>query len=59
MMLKPAFHHWRFKIVRTVDFMMLQTFAVRDGQWCIQNVGIEQAFRRRNSALTYLETTED
>ena len=39
--------------------MMLQTFAVRDGQWCIQNVGIEQAFRRRNSALTYLETTED
>ena len=34
------------------DFMVLQTFAVRDGQWCIQNVGIEQAFRRRSSALT-------
>ena len=34
------------------DFMVLQSFAVRNGQWCIQNVGIEQAFRRRNSALT-------
>ncbi|PSB15137.1 hypothetical protein C7B65_25080 [Phormidesmis priestleyi ULC007] len=40
------------------DFMVLQSFAVRDGQWCIQNVGIEQAFRRRNSALT-IDKAED
>ncbi len=40
------------------EFMVLQSFAVRDGQWCIQNVGIEQAFRRRNSALT-IDKAED
>ncbi len=40
------------------DFMVLQSFAVRDGQWCIQNVGIEQAFRRWNSALT-IDKAED
>lgn len=34
------------------DFMVLQSFAVRNGEWCIQNVGIEQAFKRRSSALT-------
>jgi hypothetical protein len=34
------------------DFMVLQSFEVRDGQWFIQNVGIEQAFRRRHVDLT-------
>lgn len=29
------------------DFMVIQSFAVKDGQWCIENIGIEQAFRRR------------
>jgi len=29
------------------DFMVLQSFGVKDGQWCIENIGIEQAFRRR------------
>lgn len=27
------------------DFMVVQKFAVQNGQWIIQNVGIEQAFR--------------
>ncbi|MCA1990542.1 MAG: hypothetical protein LDL41_00625 [Coleofasciculus sp. S288] len=27
------------------DLMVLQTYEVRDGRWCIQNVGIKQAFR--------------
>jgi len=34
------------------DFMVLQSFAVEDGQWSIQNIGIEQAFRRRILSLT-------
>ena len=34
------------------DFMLLQKFAVQDGQWSIQNVGIEQAFRWRGLLLT-------
>ncbi|WP_338017073.1 hypothetical protein [Myxacorys almedinensis] len=34
------------------DFMLLQKFVVQNGQWYIQNVGIEQAFRWRGSLLT-------
>jgi len=34
------------------DFMLLQKFVVQDGQWSIQNVGIEQAFRWRGIPLT-------
>ncbi len=33
------------------DFMILQKFAVQNGQWAIQNVGIEQAFRLRGIPL--------
>jgi hypothetical protein len=36
----------------TYDFMVMQKFEVRDGQWCIQNVRIDQAFRRRWKALS-------
>lgn len=34
------------------DFMVMQRFEVRDGQWFIQNVAIEQAIRRRMFPLT-------
>lgn len=40
------------------DFMVMQRFAVRNGQWCIQNVGIEQALRKRDQPLS-LEKAED
>jgi hypothetical protein len=32
-------------ILLSYDFMVLQKFEVQNGQWLIQNVGIEQAFR--------------
>lgn len=35
------------------DFMLLQKFTVQDGQWFIQNIGIEQAFRWRGILLTH------
>lgn len=34
------------------DLMVMQKFSVRNGQWCIQNVAIEQSLRRRDVALT-------
>lgn len=34
------------------DFMVMQKFEVRNNQWCIQNVGIEQALRRRDVPLS-------
>lgn len=34
------------------DFMVMQRFEIRDGQWFIQNVAIEQAVRRRIFPLT-------
>jgi hypothetical protein len=36
----------------TYDFMVMQKFEVREGQWCIQNVRIDQAFRRRSNPLS-------
>jgi hypothetical protein len=36
----------------TYDFMVMQKFEVRDGQWRIQNVRIDQAFRRQWKALS-------
>lgn len=39
-------------LLAAYDFMVLQRFEVRNNQWCIQNVGIEQAFRRRDIPLT-------
>ncbi|MCU0569114.1 MAG: hypothetical protein MUF49_21250 [Oculatellaceae cyanobacterium Prado106] len=36
----------------TYDFMVLQKFSVRDNQWFIQNIGIEQAFRKRDIPLS-------
>jgi hypothetical protein len=35
------------KILLAYDFMIIQKFEVKEGQWLIQNVGIEQAFRLR------------
>ncbi|NJN91886.1 MAG: hypothetical protein HC840_07370 [Leptolyngbyaceae cyanobacterium RM2_2_4] len=35
------------KILLAYDFMIIQKFEVKEGQWLIQNVGIEQAFRFR------------
>jgi hypothetical protein len=35
----------------TYDFMVMQKYTVREGQWCIQNVRIDQAFRRRSKPL--------
>lgn len=40
------------------DFMVLQKFQVQNGQWYIQNVGIEQAFRKRDIPLS-IEDAED
>ncbi|KAM3098119.1 hypothetical protein ACKFKG_06785 [Phormidesmis sp. 146-35] len=40
------------------DFMVLQKFEVREGEWYIQNVGIEQAFKRREAPLT-IEKAEE
>lgn len=40
------------------DLMVLQSFEVREEQWCIQNVGIEQAFRRREDPLTIEKAKE-
>ncbi|WP_242043317.1 hypothetical protein [Leptolyngbya sp. FACHB-671] len=34
-------------ILLAYDFMIIQKFEVQEGQWIIQNVGIEQAFRSR------------
>lgn len=34
------------------DFMVMQKFEIRDGQWFIQNVAIDQAVRRRIFPLT-------
>lgn len=34
------------------DFMVMQKYAVRNNQWCIQNVGIFQAFRNREIPLS-------
>jgi hypothetical protein len=34
-------------ILLAYDFMIIQKFEVKEGQWLIQNVGIEQAFRFR------------
>jgi hypothetical protein len=34
-------------ILLAYDFMIIQKFEVKQGQWLIQNVGIEQAFRFR------------
>ncbi|NDJ17501.1 hypothetical protein [Myxacorys almedinensis] len=34
------------------DFMVMQSFEVRDGEWFIQNVAIEQKLRRRIVPLT-------
>ncbi len=34
------------------DFMVMQRYAVRNGQWWIQNVGIFQGFRNREIPLT-------
>ncbi len=39
-------------ILMAYDFMVLQKFAVQDGQWSIQNVGIEQTFRLRGVPLS-------
>lgn len=39
-------------ILLSYDFMVLQKFEVRDGEWFIQNIGIEQAFRKREVPLT-------
>jgi hypothetical protein len=36
----------------TYDFMVMQKYEIREGQWCIQNVRIDQAFRRRGKPLT-------
>ncbi|WP_026731720.1 hypothetical protein [Fischerella sp. PCC 9605] len=36
----------------TYDFMVMQRYAVRNDNWCIQNVGIFQAFRNREIPLT-------
>ncbi|RUR74667.1 hypothetical protein ACF3DV_21840 [Chlorogloeopsis fritschii PCC 9212] len=36
----------------TYDFMVMQKYAVCDNQWCIQNIGIFQAFRNREIPLT-------
>jgi hypothetical protein len=38
-------------IMLAYDLMVLQKFEVRNGQWNIENVGIEQAFRMRNIPL--------
>lgn len=35
------------------DLMVLQKYEVKNGQWYIQNIGIEQAFRRRNKPLSF------
>lgn len=45
-------------LLAAYDFMVLQKFEVRDGQWFIQNVGIEQAFRKREVPLT-IEKAEE
>lgn len=39
-------------VLLAYDFMLLQKFSVQNGQWYIQNVGIEQAFRWRGNLLT-------
>jgi len=39
-------------LLAAYDFMVMQSFAVEGGQWCIKNIGIEQAFRRRILPLT-------
>ncbi|NJO76685.1 MAG: hypothetical protein HC833_24895 [Leptolyngbyaceae cyanobacterium RM1_406_9] len=38
-------------ILLAYDFMIIQKFEVKEGQWLIQNVGIEQAFRFRAISL--------
>lgn len=38
-------------ILLAYDFMLVQKFQVQNGQWLIQNVGIEQAFRFRGVPL--------
>lgn len=38
-------------ILLAFDFMIVQKFEVQNGQWLIQNVGIEQAFRLRGVPL--------
>jgi len=38
-------------ILAAYDLMVLQRFKVEDNQWRIQNVGIEQAFRKRDIPL--------
>lgn len=40
------------------DFMVLQKFAVQEGEWIIQNIGIQQAFRKRDVPLT-LDAAEE
>lgn len=45
-------------ILLAYDFMVLQKFEVRNGQWYIQNIGIEQAFRMRGIPLN-IEKAED
>jgi hypothetical protein len=39
-------------ILLAYDFMIIQKFEVKEGQWLIQNVGIEQAFRFRAIPLS-------
>jgi len=39
-------------ILLAYDFMIIQKFEVKEGQWLIQNVGIEQAFRFRALPLS-------
>lgn len=40
------------------DLMVMQKYAVRDNQWYIENIGIEQAFRNREIALTIDDADE-
>jgi hypothetical protein len=39
-------------VLAAYDFMVMQKFEIRDGQWFIQNVAIEQALRWRGIPLT-------
>lgn len=45
-------------VLAAYDFMVMQKFEIRDGQWFIQNVAIEQALRWRGIPLT-IERAEE